>query len=407
MKTPHTVVVVHGRYQFRGGEDEVFEAETRLLEERGHRVIRLTAEAPNLGGFRSRAHLALNALWSGQWYKRLRTLLADQSVDVLHIHNFFPVISPSVFYACNEARVPVVQTLHNFRLICPAATLYRAGQLCERCVGRPFAWPAIWHGCCRGSRSQSAVVAAMLGVHRLLGTWQQKVDLYVALTQFARDQLVRGGLPPDRVTVKPNFVHPDPGMGGHGGGFALYVGRLYPEKGINTLLPAWRKLGAPIPLKVIGEGPLSAAVAAEAGRSGNVAWLGRRSRAEMLSCMQQANFLLVPAAWYEPFGLVAIEAFSTGLPVIVSGHGGLAEIVEPGRNGLHFRPGDAADLAAKVEWAWSHPQEMVRMGQQARRTFEQKYTAEHNYGLLMEAYRAAIARARRLRPAELHPVESA
>jgi glycosyltransferase involved in cell wall biosynthesis len=233
----------------------------------------------------------------------------------------------------------------------------------------------------------------MVAVHDALGTWVEKVDVYVALTEFARRKFVQGGLPAERVVVKPHFVHPDPGPGAGDGGFALFVGRLSPEKGVDTLLAAWSRLGRHVPLKVVGDGPGAREVAGAAERRPEVTWLGHQPAAAVSELMGQASVLVFPSRWHETFGLVVIEAFAKGTPVIAARVGAMPEMVDHGRTGLLFRAGDADDLAAQVEWAFGHPAELSRMREEARREFEAEYGAERNYEMLMEVYSKAAGRA--------------
>lgn len=231
----------------------------------------------------------------------------------------------------------------------------------------------------------------MLAFHRLLKTWQKQVDVYIALTEFARRKLIEGGLPEDKIVVKPNFVYPDPAVGNENGNFALYVGRVSHEKGVKTLLSAFE--GKPnIHLKIAGSGPLLKEIK---NNNSRIELLGQKDKEEVIQLMKDARFLVFPSEWYETFGRVAIEAFACGKPVIASRLGSMEEIIEDGRTGLHFNPGDPEDLAAKVEWAWSNPERMKEMGKEARREYELKYTAERNYEILMEIYKKAIETNRR------------
>jgi glycosyltransferase involved in cell wall biosynthesis len=288
----------------------------------------------------------------------------------------------------------VIQTLHNYRLLCPSAIFFRDGHACENCLGKLIPWPGVLHRCYRDSRAATGAVAAMLVVHRLLRTWERTVDIFIALTEFARQKFIQGGLPADRVVVKPNFVYPDPGPGAHDGGYALFAGRLSPEKGVRTLLAAWERLGPGIPLKIAGDGPLAREVARACERHPQIEWLGAQPLERVYALMGAAALVIAPSEWYETFGRVVVEAYAKGTPVIASDLGALAELVEDGRTGLRFRPGNPEDLAAKVAWAWRHPRELAAMGREARREYELKYTAERNYELLMEIYRLAIERAR-------------
>ncbi len=389
-----TVVQVHNHYQQSGGEDVVVAAERALLETHAHRVVCLTADNTAI---RSKYPLtvAVRTVWSQRSYRSLRGLIRATRPDVVHVHNTLPLLSPSVYYAARAEGIPVVQTLHNYRLLCPVATLYRDGRVCETCVGRGIPWPGLVHGCYRGSRAATGPVVGMLAAHRALGTWTRMVTVYIALTEFARQKFIDGGLPSEKIVVKPNFVYPDPGPGEGSAKSALYVGRLTPEKGIDTLLKAWGCLSPLVRLKVVGDGPLAPVVAEAATRLKGVEYLGRKSRDEVLALMKEATVLVFPSESYEGFPMTIAEAYATGLPVIASDLGAMASLVRHERTGLLFRPGDPDDLAAKVDWVLSHPHELLRMRQEARGEYEAKYTAEQNYRMLMGIYDRAIELARR------------
>jgi glycosyltransferase involved in cell wall biosynthesis len=392
------VLVVHESYQQRGGEDAVAAAEAEQLALHGHTVLRYSRhndELKNRGPLRIMG-AGLATVWARKSFKDLEELLLAGKPEVVHFHNTLPLISPSAYYACARRGIPVVQTLHNYRLVCPAATFLREGHLCEDCLGRSVAWPAVAHGCYRGSRAASAAVTAMLATHRCFGTWQTKVDAYIALSEFARKKHITGGIPADRLVVKPNFVHPDPGPRSReqNGKYALFVGRLSQEKGLRGLLAAWKQLPQPIPLFLLGEGPMRQEIAPQMGASGlsEAALVGNVSREEVLRWMRGARFLVCPSHWFEGCPLVIVEAFACGIPVIATGHGPTAEMVDHGCTGLHVAPGDDADLARKVVWAWAHPKDMRAMGEAARREFEKKYSAERNYSQLIALYRALVKR---------------
>jgi len=394
---PPTVLLVHNSYQHAGGEDAATRKEKRVLESAGHRVVvyeRHNNEIATYSGL-EKITFPARAAWSAGSARAIRAILRRHRPDVVHFHNTFPLISPAAYYAVKAEGLPVVQTLHNYRLLCANALLFRDGRPCEECATRVVGWPGIRHACYRNSYGASGTAVATVAVHRVLGTWNRMVDTYVALTNFAREKLLQGGLPGDKVVVKPNFVFPDPSLGEHAGRYAIFAGRLSPEKGIATLLNGWRLLGGRVPLKIAGDGPLLPEVERVAREVPNIDLLGWRSEGEVTALMQQAAMLVLPSLVYEAFPLAVVEAFATGLPAIVSGHGAMAEIVDAGRAGLHHRPGDPDDLAAKIEWAWTHPREMAEMGREARREFEQKYTAERNYQMLIEIYDSAISRARR------------
>lgn len=385
------IVAVYNRYLNRGGEDESFEAETNLLQHNGCDVRVVAEEFAYPGGLRQKFGLALSSIWSVQWYTKFRALLREFRPDAVHAHNVFPVISPSVYYACKQAGVPVIQTLHNYRLLCPAATFFRDGQVCEECVAGGL-WRGISHGCYRGSRAATASVALMLHIHRRCGTWMRMIDRYIALTDFARRKFVAAGFPENRISLKPNFIPCDPGQRSGQGDCALFIGRLAENKGVRTLLFGWQLLHSRIPLHILGDGPLRAELEGQICESArSISLWGRVSHARVLDAIKRARFLILPSQCYENFPMVIVEAFACGVPVICSRLGAMQELVEGGCTGLHFAPGVPEDLASKVEWAWTHPKEMEAMGGEARREYEAKYTAERNYAMLMEIYRRALS----------------
>lgn len=382
--------MAHNRYQQAGGEDSVVQAEVSLLRSKGHEVDVLENDNDDIAGWGAAAKTSIQCVYSISAAREAQRRIARFRPDVAHIHNFFPRLSPSVHSACYAAKVPVVQTLHNYRLLCPAATFLRDGKVCEDCLGKCVPWPAVQHGCYRQSRLASAAVANMLAVHRAWGTWNRTVSRFIALTQFARDKFIAGGLPEERIVVKPNFVDPDPGMGAGKGDYALFVGRLSEEKGIRTLLAAWSQLPTSYRLKIVGEGPLASMVKDASAVGGGTEWLGRRSKDEVLKLMANAAFLIFPSTWYETFGLVIIEAFSVGLPVIASRLGAMAELVSDGETGRLFMSGRSDALAAAIEWAFSHSDQLQAMRRRARNEFENKYTANANYEVLAGVYQSAM-----------------
>ena len=378
------VLLAHNAYQQRGGEDAVVEAEAALLRSRGHEVLEYRRHNDELAST-GRAQAAAGTLWSRRTVHEVGALLRDTRPDVLHVHNTFPLISPSLYWAAAAAGVPVVQTLHNFRLLCPQAMLLREGRVCESCVGR-LPLPGVLHGCYRGSRAQTGVLAGMLVLHRALGTWAHKVHRYIALNEFCRAKFIEGGLPAARIAVKANFVDlPAPPAASARAGL-LYVGRLAPEKGIGLLVRAARELPAGS-LRVAGTGPEQALLAGHAA----VQALGAVGSAQVVAEMQRAAALVMPSLWFENFPRTLVEAFACGLPVIASRLGAMAELIDDGVTGLLVAPGDAADLALKMQWALDHPERMAAMGRAARGVYEARYTADINHAQLLAIYRDAIA----------------
>ncbi|MEE8533897.1 MAG: glycosyltransferase [Alphaproteobacteria bacterium] len=384
------VLFAHNAYQQPGGEDAVVAAERALLEEHGHETTLFAASNDAIQGPWSR----VKAAWHAPYSRRARDALAERlkanRPDLVHVHNFFPLLTPSLYDACHAAGVPVVQTLHNYRLVCPVATLLRRGKPCELCV-TGSAYQSVLHGCYRDSRLGTLAVARMIEVHRKRDTWRARVDRFIALTRFAKAKFVEGSFPAERIAVKPNFF-----VERHGDGAppaqregALFVGRLSAEKGLGTLIEAWR--GIDLPLRIAGDGPLLDTLRATAPPSVSV--LGPLGSAEVAAEMRRAAFLVVPSEWYEGFPMVVAEAFGRGLPVIASRLGSLAEIVEDGVTGLHFTAGDGADLAATARRAAADADAIARMGAAARARYEERYTADANYPMLLAIYEQAIAAA--------------
>jgi glycosyltransferase involved in cell wall biosynthesis len=389
------VLTVHNFYQQPGGEDQVFADESRLLRDRGHDVKQFTVHNDAVDGM-GRLELARRTIWNRAAYDDLRAAVASYRADVVHFHNTLPLISPAGYRAAHDAGAAVVQTLHNYRLLCPTATFYRDGGACEDCLGKFVPWPGVLHKCYRENRAASAVIATMLTVHRALRTYRDEIDVFIALTEFARRKFVEGGLPAEKIVVKPNFVDPDPGVGTGGGGFALFVGRLTEEKGILTLLQAWETLRGSVPLTILGDGPLRPRVeqAASSGTSG-IAYLGRRPLEKVSATMGESDLLIFPSTWYEGMPRTIVESFAKGTPVIASDLGSMTELVADGRTGFLFPPGDAAALAERVRRAVGAGADAGlrrEMRRQARGAYERLYTAERNYEMLIAAYEAALRR---------------
>jgi glycosyltransferase involved in cell wall biosynthesis len=333
------------------------------------------------------------ALWrsahNDNVYRQVHELCRRTQPDLAHIHNFWFMLSPSPHAACHAAGVPTVQTLHNFRLLCLNGVLFRGSKPCRDCVGhRP--WRGIFRRCYRRSITQSALLARMIGANRRRDTWRKDVDAFVAPSEACRLQFADSGLPFNRIFTKPNSVE-DPGIAPTPGDGAVFAGRLAPEKGLHGLLRAWKSL-PDIPLRIIGDGPLRAELERETRNSGlrSVDLAGRKPPEECLHAIKQASFLVMPSEWPETFGLVIVEAFACGRPVIASNLGAMAELIEHGRTGLLFRPGDAEDLAAQARWMVDHPDQCMAMGRAAREEYERKYTPERNYRMLMTIYEQTL-----------------
>ena len=386
------ILLIHNFYRLPGGEDVVMNAEADMLRRAGHDVkiyVRDNDEIDSSGLIRA-ASLAVNTVWARDTYREMKAIIAADKPDVAHFHNTFPQISPAGYDACRNAGVPVVQTLHNYRLLCPGATFYRDNAFCDRCLNGSLL-NSVVHGCYRGSRAATAVTAAMLGIHRLRNTWSERVDQYIALTEYGRRMFIRGGLPAEKVTVKSNFVANDPGPQEHRGTYAAFVGRLSPDKGLRTLLAAWKHLPG-IPLMIAGDGPLRAELEAEAASTGltNVTFRGHLSKADTLDTMRGARFLVFPSEWPEGFPMTIAESFACGVPVLASDIGGLPEIVSSGKTGLLFRAGDSDHLVQIAMRAWNNFEATGALGRAARADYLARYTAGRNYRQLMDIYERVV-----------------
>jgi glycosyltransferase involved in cell wall biosynthesis len=377
------ILVVHNRYQQPGGEDAVVEAEVNLLRRRGHAVETYIRDNDELNEM-SRLNALAENLWSRRTWSDVAKLTRAFRPDVIHVHNTFAMVSSSVYWAAARAVVPVVQTLHNFRLMCVQAMFLKDGKVCEDCIDR-VPWRGVVHKCYRSSGLYSAAQATVIGMNRAIGTYRDRVTRYIALTDFCRDKFIQGGLPAERISVKPNFVDIErvPTNGRRGG---LFVGRLAAEKGVDVLLAALKELPN-VSIDVIGDGPERARLA-EHPQVNLLGWLGA---AEINERMQRAAYLVMPSIWYENFPRTLVEAYANGLPVIASRLGSLAELVDHGRTGLVFEPRSAHDLARHLAWAEAFPQKMRAMGENARETYEARFTPERNYARLLEIYEHAVA----------------
>ena len=383
------ILLCHNFYQQVGGEDLLFNEEAQLLESHGQTVFRFTLHNDSIPRMNPLG-LAWRTIWNRSAYADLRRLIRQERPDLMHCTNTFPLVSPAAYYAARDEGIAVVQALQNYRLLCAGAYLLRADRVCEDCLGKILPWPAVMHACYRRSRAASFVAGAMLSGHRLLGTWNRAVTLYFTPSEFTRQKCIEGGLPTDRLAVKPNFVSVDPGKGTGKGGYGVFVGRLSPEKGLDSVLKAWPRLGGRLPLKIVGDGPVRDLAMAAAAAHPEIQWLGHRPIGEVLEIVGEAACLVMPSIWYETFGRTIVEAFAKGTPVIGSRIGAIAELIKDGHTGLLFRPGDADDLEAKLRQFLADPSAAAKMRHAARCEYETKYTAEINSQMLMGIYQRAL-----------------
>jgi glycosyltransferase involved in cell wall biosynthesis len=384
------ILLVHNRYQQKGGEDSVVESERNLLANNGVQVEVLEKNNDGIVGIRGKIEASVSVFYSTDGVKRLNQSLTSFMPDVVHVHNWFPSFSPGIFWACRNKGVPVVHTLHNYRLLCVKGTLFRDEGVCEDCIGKTLRLPGIIHGCYRESRLGSAAATAAMLTHWRIGTWHKAVNRFIALSQFARTKLIQGGLPADKIVVKPNFLEVDPGPQPGDGGYFVYVGRLTDEKGLLTLLQCWRE-GPDLPLlRIVGTGPLEKEVEAAAAAMQNVEWLGLRNPAEVQSIMGHAKALLCPSLWYEGMPRVVVEAMAVGTPVIASRLGTYPEMIDHGKSGMLFEAGNSQDLRACLK-EFDSALDPGAMRNAARRQYQTFYGAEKNVKMLTGIYEQVIA----------------
>ncbi len=366
----------------------MFEDEGALLEKYGHQVFRFTISNDSIVDL-NRIELVAKTFWNKAVASELDQIICRDRPDVMHVTNAFPLISPSAYKVAKDHGVGVVQSIHNYRMLCPKAQFVRNSQVCEKCLGKRFAWPAIYHACYKENRLATTVVAAMTAFHRARNSWTQLVDRFIAPTQFVKDKHIEGGFDARQIDVKPNFVFPDPGSGSGDGNYVAFAGRLSAEKGVDTLLETWQHLSANVRLKIAGDGPLADRVKAAADADNRIEWLGRIEKKEMFDLLGQATCLIMPSVCYETFGLTIVEAFSKGTPVVVSRMGAMQELVQDGRNGFLVEPGNAKQFAATVDQVFSMDTAELRVA--ARQDFELKYTAEANQEWLTDIYSKALS----------------
>jgi glycosyltransferase involved in cell wall biosynthesis len=385
------ILIIHNKYKLAGGEDNVFNAESELLQGYGHEVEQILFDNSVIKTFLDRCLNGLKFFYNPSSAKMISKKIEAFRPDVIHVHNFVPLVSPSVFYVANQHRIPVIVTLHNFRLICPSATLFHNNAIYEKSLNSWFPMHAILKGVYRNSVIETAILACTIAFHHLVGTWRKKVDFYIALTSFAKDKFISAKvpLPADKILIKPNSVQ-DCGMGtSRRRDHFLFVGRLVEEKGLRTLLQAtWR---SPFRLIIIGDGPMQQEVIEHTKKNPHVIYLGPQNKATVISHMKACAALIFPSLWYEGLPLTLIEAFSAGTPVIASKLGAMEELIQDGFNGKLFEAGNERELVRCIEDIQHEKVDVNTMSERARATYLRYFTPERNYNLLLTIYNRAIA----------------
>ena len=374
----------------------MFRNEVELLKKNGIDVISYEKHNDEIKdyGLWGKVHLAFQNIWSQKTYQDIKDLIKKEKPDIAHFHNIWYLVTPSAYFACKDAGVSVVQTLHNFRMFCVNGLLLRDGKVCEECLGH-LPWRGVKYGCYRKSRLYSLPIAVTEGMHHIAGTWKDKVNAYIALTEFGKKKFIQCGLPEGKIFVKPNFlaVPPEPSFTHRD--YSIFLGRLSHEKGLSILIDAAKNLnnsGLPVKCKIVGDGPLMKELRekVKAEKINGIEFIGRKTSHECMELLKDARFMIMPAICYENFPMAIREAFACGKPVVASNLGAMAELVEDQKTGLLFEPGDHEDLAAKIRWMLKNEDACFAMGKNARREFEQKYTAEKNFQILTGIYQAVI-----------------
>lgn len=386
------IVICHNYFRERGGEDQVFEDEVALLTSYGHDVATFVRNNTAIDGVAHTMKIALGTPWNRGAAAELGELVRKTQAEIVHFHNWLPQISPAGFYAARRAGAAVVQTLHNYRWACPKGILFRDGDVCEDCLGKTVPWPAIRHACYRNSRAGSLVVSATIGLHNLRRTTQRMIDAYIAPGPFIKEKMTEAGIPGDRIYIKPNFLSADPGAGTGDGGYVMYLGRLSPEKKIDTLLAAWKHLDGTVPLKISGIGPMQPEVEKAARTDPSIEYLGFAPNEELDDLLGRASALVFPSGTYEAQPMTILETYAKGTPVIAARLGSMATLIEEGQTGWHFEPGDPRDLAGVVSAAFRASAELGPMREKVREKYLKNYTPAPNHDMAMRVYEAAIRR---------------
>ena len=381
------ILLVHNTYQESGGEDAVFQHEGELLKQYGNTVLHEIKDNEEINSVIQKVKTALNTVYSVSAKKAFSRRLKRENPDVVHIHNFFPLFTPAIFYAAKALKIRTILTLHNYRIVCPTAILMHKGKVNERSIKSGPFW-AIRHKVYKDSLPGTVALASMILFHRIIGTWKNQVDCFVVMTHFAKNKFIEAGIPADKIKVKPNFIpdpHDEKSAIEKKGGFAIYAGRLSAEKGISTLLKAWEAID--YPLKIVGDGPLMSEVIA--ANNPNIEILGFQKNEQVHQLIQDADFLIMPSECYEGFPMTLLEAFANATPALVSDIGSLAEIVEHGTTGLKFEAGNTESLIQTVQ-SFLNEVDREELSANARRAYLANYTPSTNYKSLMSIYQGNL-----------------
>jgi len=384
------IVLVHNFYQIAGGEDSVFKNEAEMLQNDGHEVLLYTKDNHAIQTFIQRMLVFFACIFSIREFLNFWRFMSLHKPDLVHVHNYFPLISPAIFYCCYFRKIPVVHTLHNFRAICPTAILAYQGKIDERSVRGSAFW-TVMSKVYKNSFLGSFSLYLMVSIHKKMGTWQRCVDRFICLTEFSKAKFIEAGWPGHKLSVKPNFLRTSASAIHPVKTGALYVGRLSEEKGIQVLLDAWEHID--YPLTVVGDGPLKDLLLKQ--KNPNIHYIGFKNSSEVLELLQAAAFIVMPSTWYEGLPMVLIEAFSVGTPAIVSNIGGMKEVVQEQISGMHFKVADSQDLSRQVHMLIKNTQLLSELGEGAKLSYLKNYAEEANCRILIAIYQSAINECKR------------
>lgn len=385
------ILIVHNKYIHQGGEDEVVVSEQKMLEHFGHSVRkyeRTNTELTEYNLFQRIKFFLCDVYWSEKSYREILAVLSEFKPDIVHVHNTFSMVGIAVYKACRHMKIPIVQTLHNYRFLCPIGVFYRRNQICEDCAvkGRKS---AVDHRCWKNSYLLTHLLVNTINNAYEKIKFSDIVNQFIVPTKFSFEKHTHYGWKKDKLSIKTNFLATDLKPLHHRENYALFVGALQPYKGVEVLLQAFEKLGSNFPLRIIGDGPLKRLVESAQDKI-KMEYLGQKPWHETIGYIQKAKFLILPSTCYEVSPRVIIEAFACGVPVIVSNIGGMAEAVESGKTGFQFAVNNPDDLAEKTRQLFINSDLNQQMGQNARLEYEGKYTVDANYAALMSIYHKVI-----------------
>lgn len=377
------ILFVHNSYQQKGGEDSVVDDEINLLRENGHDVFEYRVSNDKIKSM-NKLDLLKTTIWSKYSTQDIKKITDNFSPDICHIHNTFPLISPSIYWELDKKNIPIVQTLHNFRIACPQAMFLREGKICESCLGK-IPLHGIVHGCYRDSITQTAALSSMLVTHRILGTWKNKVTSYIALNEFSKEKFISAGIPSEKIKIKPNFVIKTNQEQHDREDYFLYVGRLSKEKGISTLLEAFKNLPSK-KLLVAGDGPEKSILMGH----DNINCIGHVGKEQVINLLLKAKAIIIPSICYENFPKIVVEAMAYGTPIIASNIGSLAAIIENNFNGFLFEPNNAESLIKKIDFINENKNARTKISRNALDTYKELYSEQKNYSMLIDIYNDSI-----------------